>query len=559
MLELFRIFVGVLIIPIVATGTFLHNWLTGRKAILEVEISHGDDLLQRQVVNQRLRRAAVNPRIAAVILRLDGAPGSWAACQDLRDVVLRLKKAGKAVYAFLDAPGNAQVWIASACDQVFIVPTGEVSLVGIGGELMFLGQALSRLGIEADLEAAGAYKSFGETYKRSFASPENQEAVRALVFDLHRMLLEGIGDGRGIEEEVLAELIERAPLGARECEEVGLVDQLAYEDELEDWVVEKHGKGSRIVRFASWAGRDAALQWVSGFADPAKTIAVVHLEGPIVMDNRGMSATVRARKVVPILRKLRKDDDVRAVVLHVNSPGGSALASDLIWREVDLLTKEKTVVASFEDRAASGGFYLAAPAHEIIARPGTLTGSIGVFGGKLVMREGLRKLGVVTQEINAAPNSSLFSPTRRFTDSQRRRFRDLLERFYDGFVSRVAAGRKRPVEDVEPHCRGRVWTGRAALELGLVDGEGDLFHAVERARVLAELPLGTYARSDIATWPRRTLFSKLLTSVLRGTPMGSSIKLLDRLVKGPLSPLVDVMLAHDEKVLAILPFEIDLK
>ena len=194
---------------------------------------------------------------------------------------------------------------------------------------------------------------------------------------------------------------------------------------------------------------------------PRTRVAVLHLQGPIMLeDGGGRGPVIAARKVVPLLQSLRENDHVAAVVLHIDSPGGSVLASDLIWREVAQLRRQKTVVASFEDTAASGGFYIAAPAQEIVVRPGTVTGSIGVFGGKLVMAEGLRKAGVHSREVLGAANANLYSPSRRFTDKQRDRFRASLERFYDGFVKRVAEGRERPEEDVELHCRGRVWTGR---------------------------------------------------------------------------------------------------
>jgi protease-4 len=238
---------------------------------------------------------------------------------------------------------------------------------------------------------------------------------------------------------------------------------------------------------------------------------------------------------------------VRAVVLHVNSPGGSALASDLLWREVVKLAAEKPVIAAFEDVSASGGYYLAAPAAEIIARPSTLTGSIGVFGGKLVVGEGLRKLGVFNQPITAGPNAVLFSPARPFTPDQRKRFKASLQRFYDGFVERVATGRKKEPAEIEQHCRGRVWTGEAALQRGLVDRAGDLPVAVERARALAGL-----TDYRVLTWSSRRhgLAARALGGVLRRVrPIGAEM-LLDQL---PTSTAALVLKSQGEP-LALLPW-----
>jgi protease-4 len=284
-------------------------------------------------------------------------------------------------------------------------------------------------------------------------------------------------------------------------------------------------------------------------------VAVLHLQGPIVLEESGRSPSIQARKVLPILRRLREDEGVGAVVLHVDSPGGSALASDLMWREVDQLRRSKPVVAAFEDVAASGGYYLSAPAQEIVARPTTLTGSIGVFGGKLVMAEGLRKVGVHSQEILGAPNANLFSPSRHFTADQRQRFKASLQRFYDGFVERVADGRGVDEDEIEPHCRGRVWTGRAALERKLVDRHGDLEHAVDRARILAGLTPGAFLRQDISGY-RPPLMSRLAQRAMRTTVAAEALGWAEQLVLGPVRPLLEVVARHQGQVLAMLPFDL---
>ena len=551
-----RLVMSLAALPLAVAGRLVHRLATGSAAVLDVRVEPIADLRERQGWLRALRRAGEDPLVSGVLLRLDGPPGGWAACSDFRNVILDVRKAGTPVYALLEAPGNALMWLASACDRVFIVPTGEVGLVGVGVELTFFGDALERLGVKPDFAAAGAYKSFGETWTRSFPSAENQEAVDALVQGLHEQLIEGIAQGRSMDPDVVRDELQRAPLSPPEACDVGLVDQLAYPDQVEEWLKEQHGAHARLVGFAGWAWRTGAIERARGMGGPRTAVSVLHLQGPVVMADQPNGPSISARKVTPILKALREDDNVGAVVLHIDSPGGSALASDLIWREVDELARSKPVVASFEDTAASGGYYVAAPAAEILVRPGTLTGSIGVFGGKLVMGEGLRKVGVHSREVLGAPNANLFSAARRFTDAQRDRFRASLQRFYDGFVQRVAAGRDTTEEAIEPHCRGRVWLGSAALERSLADAEGDLDRAVDRARRLAGLGERGFVRRDLASY-QVPLGARLMQAAMRRYAPGALLslaRLAERTVGG--GWLVQTVLAHPEQPLAMLPFDV---
>jgi len=540
---------------------FARRMSVGRDAVLDLTIEPRPDLRDRDQLLRRLRRVVDDPAVCALVLRIRETPGGWAAAQDLRAAILAVRAAQKPVYAWLEAPGNAVTWLASACDQVLIVPSGEVGLVGVGIELTFFGAALQRMGVRPDFEAAGAYKSFGEPYTRSYPSPANQEAMRELVDDLHEQLVAGIAEGRKRTVEQVREVLSRAPLSVEQAKAAGLVDATMYEDELEGWLQERHGKKVHLVPFTRWAFLDAAAERMETMGRQGTVVTVLHLQGPIVMEDGQRGASIGARRVVPILQRLREDDRVGAVVLHVDSPGGSALASDLIWREVDQLRKKKPVVASFENVSASGGFYLSAPANAIFVRPGTLTGSIGVFGGKLVMGEGLRKVGVHTQEVLAAPNANLFSASRPFDAGQRGRFKASLQRFYDGFVSRVAAGRGRSADAVEPFCRGRVWTGRAALEHQLVDFQGALPEAIGKARDLAGLTERPIVRRDLIGH-EKPLMGRLFQGLFRQlSPVGSLriLGLLERVLIGPGAELAEVAMMHPGEPLAMLPFDVRIR
>lgn len=554
---LVRIGAAAAAVPVASLLRIGHRMMTGRDAVLDVVIDRFVDLHHRDLVLRRLRRVTADVRIGAVLLRLRNAPGGWAASQDLREVIAEIRTSGRPVYAWLETPGNAVTWIASACDRVFLVPTGEMGLVGVGMELTFFGSLLSRLGIRPDFEAAGAYKSFGEPWTRSYPSPASQEAMGALVSDLQDQLVVGIAEGRKRTPAEVRAVLENAPISAQDALAAGLVDELVYEDQIEERIRERHGSGSHLVPFARWSLRDSVIQWVTAWGRTGTAISVLHLQGPIVLDDRASGASIGARKIAPILKRLREDESVGAVVLHIDSPGGSALASDLLWREVDQLRRQKPVVSSFEDVSASGGFYLAAPSNAIFVRPGTLTGSIGVFGGKLVLAEGMRKLGIHTSEILGAPNANLYSTTRHFSSDQRDRFRASLQRFYDGFVGRVASGRGKAPEEVEPYCQGRVWTGRAAQANGLVDQSGGLDAAIERARQLAGLPVDGFLRRDLVghqepVWTRfaQGLFRQVLPATVTRWSM-----VAERWVTGPGGWMLDVATQHPGEPLAMLPFD----
>lgn len=558
--DLFRLSKSVVALPVGGVFRFFQRRRTSSHAILEVTVERRLDVIEREQWLQSLRRAAADEAVEGVLFRIRSAPGGWAACQDLRAAIAVLARAGKATYAYVEAPTNATMWLAAACERVFAVPTGEVNLVGVGTEMMFFGQALENLGLQPDLEAAGAYKSFGEPFTRSFASAANLEATTELIDDLHDQLLSDIASDRDLGRDELDAIVAKAPLANVEAVVDGLIDQILYEDQLDTWLEEQHGERARKVDFDLWARMDHTSAWIDRWGQASDRVAVLHLQGPIVMDDKSPNLRIRARTVVPILRELKGDDAVAAVVLHVDSPGGDALASDLIWREVEQLKSKKPVVACFEDVSASGGFYLSAPATEIIARPATITGSIGVFGGKFVAQEGLRKVGVSTQAVLAAPNATLFSPSTRFTDAQRHRFKEKLQRFYDGFVHRVAAGRRKPEEAVEPHCRGRVWTGRQALENGLVDRLGALEDAIARARLLAGLAVDA-PRTDHSGQPQLSLVQRWVRDARKemlpaAAQLGVFGQLLDRWIDPDTASWLSVLLEHENRVLAVMPFQV---
>lgn len=499
----------------------------------------------------QVRALAGAPEVRALHVEVEGLALGWATLAELRAALGVVREAGKLVVVELEHVGNAEIYLASVADRVWMRPVGEVHAAGLGATLRFAGDALRRVGVRFDMEAAGAYKSFGETFTRAYASPENREAVAALVEDLEAELETAVAGGRGLDRARVRELFHRAPLTADEAVEAGLVDAAGWTDEVRASLEALLGDEAPRLPFAAWwravAGRDRLERWIAG----APRVVVLQLQGPVVDgDHPPGGGAIAARPVGEVLARLREDDDVAAVVLDIQSPGGSALASDRIWHAVGRLQARKPVVACFRDVAASGGYYIAAAAAEIVAAPTTLTGSIGVVGGKVVWAEALDRLGVHSERVDGAPHAAMYLPDRPFDPEERRRFRASLERFYRTFVQRVAGGRRQPYDAVERHARGRVWTGRRALEHGLVDHLGGSDLAVERAARLAGVrqPWRVDLRlvapgSWIARWVRRHV-----EAAAPGLPLGLDLPAVARL-----------MLGAGPVPLVVWPFEVEVR
>jgi protease-4 len=535
--------------PATAASDWLYRRLTPDGAIVEVVVEPCADSAATQVWLGRIRRLATDTRVKRVLFWVRAAPGGWAATSDLRTILRELRDAGKTVWAYVKAPGNALIWLASAADRVLMPPTGEVALTGVAIELTFLANGLEQLGLEADVISAGAYKSLGERFTRTHASAENREAMEAIVDGLQDRLVVDLSASRGMPLEEVRAAMREAPLAGEDAAERGLVDVLSYPDEVEGLLKEAFGTGDTIP-LSSWASRDALRVWTSHWGR-RRRVVVLHLEGPIVMEDDSGRTCIRGRTAVEALDQLREDDKVAGVVLHVESPGGSAFASDLIWRAVKRLAEDKPVVASFGDVAASGGYYVSAAAREIVARSVTLTGSIGVVGGKLVAAGAMRKLGVVSQTFAADLASLWLSPSRRFSAEERVRVKASFQRVYNGFVERVAEGRGTTPEEVEPYCRGRVWTGKDARERGLVDREGTTFDAVERVAELASLPKGVWRREDRSPANPKAWAAFVRGQLMRRMPLGAFAPSLEALGM--------LLQATPGQALALLPWRIDLR
>nr|ADI17213.1 periplasmic serine proteases (clpp class) [uncultured delta proteobacterium HF0070_10I02] len=431
-----------------------------------------------------------DPKIMGLHIEVRTLRFGWSQLYEIHAAIRSVAESGTRVTAYLTSGSDREILLASAAHHITMPPPAEVYLTGVAASVRFYGSALQRLGVEADLESAGAYKSFGEAYTRSAPTPENREAMDHLLGDLHDNWLETLGQGRSMEVAQLDDALRSAPLSSENAVQRGLIDAARYADE--DWTAweEYLGGEPRKISFGSFGRLRRLLAKLPMVRKKKAIVAVVHLDGPVVERREQMPRSGRviaSDDVVPVIEELTDNEQIKAVVLAVNSPGGSALASDLISRSVMALKEKKPVLASMGNVAASGGYYISAEAHEIWAHKATITGSIGVVGGKLVLGSALGKLGVHSSWMGPAPDPGLLAPHTRFHPEQRRRFRASLRRVYDRFISIVASGRGKTTDEIEPVAQGRVWTGSQAMDNGLVDSLGTLKDAVRAAAVRASL------------------------------------------------------------------------
>jgi protease IV len=444
-------------------------------------------------------RAAKDILVQEVVVRFGAPQVGWARASEIADAIARLAASGKPVTCHLDAADNLTYWMAArSCPRITVAPGGGIDLVGLSLQAMFLKELLSSMGVTADMLHIGRYKDAAESLTNTEMSPESREAAESLVAALHENLVAGIASGRKKDPAAVAQLIDGGPYTPKGAVSAGLADAVAtlgsqlekLRDKYAGGVVDDYGKEpakpfSLGELFTLFGGADEKK------AAEHPRIALVPAVGPIVSGGGGGGGLFGGMEMVDdlelsnALSQASRDASVKAIVLRIDSPGGSALASDNLYEAVRAAAKRKPVVASMGDVAASGGYYIAAGCTEVLASDATLTGSIGVVGGKIVFGDGLGKIGVRTGTVERGKRASISSPFTPFTDEERALVTAQMQEAYDLFVDRVVEGRSLPREQVLAAAEGRVWTGRQALERKLVDKLGTLDAAIERARELS--------------------------------------------------------------------------
>ncbi len=485
---------------------------------------------------KKLDALKTDDEIAGVIFKIDGVSMGWATLQEIRTKLNEFQDAEKETIGYLESGGNAEYLLAATMDHIVLMPTGSLNLTGLRAEILFYKGLLDKLDIEADMLAMGKYKSGVEPYMRDGMSDAFRESMTALLDDLYAQLLNHLAESRdSITTENASDLINRGPFTAEEAKQEKLVDALQYYDELiaalkaasEDEAVQVVKTGFERKRKVPDMNSFAGLMQLFSMLNPPQRaqaaaenqIALIYASGPILPDIDSpfisMSA-VTPKELKKAFEKARTDDTVQAVVFRIDSPGGSALASDLIWREVMLTQREKPVVVSMGDVAASGGYYIAMAAGTIVAHPSTLTGSIGVFGGKLNLKGLYNKAGLTKEIISHGQNATLYSDYGGFTPTERERVEKMMKTVYEDFVSKAATGRNKSFDEIDEIAQGRVWTGKKAKELGLVDEIGGLDTALSIAKKQAG-----FAEDDkvnlIVLPKQRPFFEQFLEQMIEDT------------------------------------------
>ena len=496
-------------------------------AVLTMRRSRLADLLEG------LRRARNDQRVKALVVKLGGRPIGLATVQEIRRAVEEFRDAGKLTVAWAEtfgefSAGNVPYYLATAFDTIYLQPSGDLGLTGIAMERYFLRGTLDQLGVDFQVAKRHEYKSAAEQLtERSFSGPA-REATERLAASVTDQLIEAIAERRRLDPAKVRELIDRGPFLAQQACDAGLVDELGYRDEVFARVKRHAGPDAILLNLGRYQRSRALAERARSLPSPKQRhVALVYATGPIRRGRSGRGplsgGAMGSDTISAALRAATADDGARAILLRVNSPGGSYVASDTVWREVVRARNAgKPVVVSMGDVAASGGYFIAMAADAIVAQAGTITGSIGVLSGKPVLGELLGRAGITTDSVTEGAHSDMFNTTRPFSEDEWTLVNDWLDHIYADFTGKVAEGRRMSPDRVHELARGRVWTGADALANGLVDELGGMDRAAAIARRRAGLP----ATAPLRIYPRNTPFERLRPSSDRAAALGPGASLL---------------------------------
>lgn len=442
----------------------------------------------------QLRKAKVDARVGAILLDVDFPQIGWGKADELRDAIKDFRASGKPIYSFMEIGMNKEYYVASAAEKVFLPPGGDLYVNGFAAEAMFYKGSLDKLGVEAEVIQIGPkYKNAPDQYTRKEMSEGQREVINAILDEYYVRFTGGIAEDRKLSFENVKAIVDNAPYHAGEAKQLGLINEAFYRDQVYEELKNRLGyKADDKLRTVSGSEYREVPPDSLGLNNGAR-IAVVYASGAINMGSSSNSAfggeMVGSDTIVKAVNQAAEDSTIKAIVLRVDSPGGSALASDLMWHALENAKAKKPVVVSMADVAASGGYYIACNANKIVAEPTTVTGSIGVFMGKPVVKGFYDWIGVTNEYVMRGKNAGIFRETEKWTPEERAKMQDQANKIYfDDFVPKVAAGRRKTAEEVNSIAQGRVWTGTQAKQNGLIDEFGGLERAITVAKELAKIP-----------------------------------------------------------------------
>jgi protease IV len=489
--------------------------------------------------------AAKDSHITGLVVRIAPLETGWGKLEEIRSHLLAFRKSGKPSICYLgyDGIGNPEYYLASACQQIWLVPTAPVSIRGMMAEALFFRGTLDKLKVVPEFYHIAEYKTAGNTFTEKQFTPAHKEEVEGLLHSIYDLYLNDASKARGMDRAQFEALLNRGPFSSSDAVTNKIVDRLGYWDQLQDYFKGRaHGWNPvSLNRYRSSISNDGSAR-----------IAVVHATGLIVSGDSsstpGGGSVMGGDSVAADLRAARKDYSIKAIVLRVDSGGGSVVGSEVIRREVELANQVKPVVVSMSDVAASGGYWIAAPARKIVADPGTITGSIGVLIGKFNVSGLYALLGMSTDFVATSDNATMFSAQQNFTPAQRAYIQKSLNDTYADFTKGVAQGRKMTVEAVDKIGKGRVWSGAQAKEIGLVDELGGLDRAIEIAKQLSNIPAGESVH--IVRYPEEKSFFQQFLEREKDNNMSESQSL---------ESMIDHILSQMEPIQARMPYELHIR
>jgi protease-4 len=496
-----------------------------------------------------LQKAAADPRIKALVLEPEDLSAGWPKLQELRSDVVAFKKSGKPVYAYLRGATSREYYVATAADAIYMTPEDELDVKGLRAQLLYLKGTLDKLGVMMEFDHIGKYKDAPDQYTKTGPSPETLEVTNQILDQYYGDIVDKIAEGRKKTPDAVRALIDQGPFVGQEAVSGGLVDGLLYEDQMYDKLKDRLKADIKKI-----TGRDYARAPLSGFQGKTR-IAFLTGEGDITrggslagIPDNGITAT----GMVKLMQQLENDSSIKGVIFRIDSPGGDGIASDDILHEAQILSRKKPMVISMSDDAASGGYFIAMTGDPIVAYPDTLTGSIGVFYGKANIHGLLDKLGINIATLKRGKFADIDSMDSPLNDEERAKLHTEIETFYKSFVQRVADGRKRKYDQIEPLAQGRVWLGEQAKQNGLVDQTGGLDEAL--ALIKGRLGLAAAEKVTLVTYPpKRSLFDLIFRQGDEDLDSEVAAKLRPLMGRLPLRALAE------GGILRLMPFTVEVK
>ena len=526
-----------------------------------------DAMTLRSVIN-RLQKARDDKDIKGALITISGASIGLAQAQEVRDALVELRQAGKKTFVYADSYDTATYTLATGATDICMLEGGEILIPGVGGEAMFAKGLLDKVGVKADYVQIGEYKGADEQYTRTGASEELRGELNKLMDSLYGQIVDGIAQHRKLSPDAVKRLIDESMMSAKEAAARGLIDHTVDQDGLRDLIAkkisDKKEKVELVHRYGLAERGEVDLSSPFGFfamlsrrppPSTKPTVALIYADGEII-DGRGGEgmlggSSVGSEDMRRALRTAGKDENVKAVVLRIDSPGGSALASEVMWQAARRVAKDKPLVISVGSMAASGGYYLASAGDYIFADPAGIVGSIGVVGGKFVMKDLYDKLGLTTESFMRGRNAGLFSSNQPFDVQQREMVTTWMKRTYAQFTERVMTTRKGKIKDIDKVARGRIFVAQVAKDLGMVDELGGVEKAIAYAADRADLKEGEF---DVRTLPA----PRTLADFFGGgggeaaTPIRPSVKIDPTSLFAQLSPSVKRALVQHVRLMQIL-------